>query len=209
MRYAASLPKIAILLASEDALDKGKLEETPEIKADMRMMIAKSSNAAATRMMERVGIDHIAAVLQDPAYKLYDKLNGGGLWVGKPYGKGGVRIGDPLKNLSHAASVLQVCKYYYMLAFGQLVSEDRSRDMLSMLAHPELHHKFVSVLDRVAPTATVYRKSGTWKNWHADSALVWDESRRYIVVALARDGSGETILRELMAKIDHVLVPKS
>jgi beta-lactamase class A len=96
-----------------------------------------------------------------------------------------------------------------MLAFGQLVSEDRSRDMLSMLVHPELHHKFVSVLDHVAPNANVYRKSGTWENWHADSALVWDKTRRYIVVALAMDGSGETILRELMAKIDKVLVPKS
>ena len=209
MMYAASLPKIAVLLASEDALEQGKLEETAEVKQDMRLMIAKSSNSAATRMIERVGMDHIANVLQDPRYKLYDKSNGGGLWVGKPYGKGGVRIGDPLKNISHAASVLQVCKYYYMLAFGQLVNEDRSRDMLHMLSDPQLHHKFVSVLDRVAPAANVYRKSGTWENWHADSALVWDKSRRYIVVALAMDGAGENILRELMHKIDDILVSKS
>lgn len=209
MMYAASLPKIAILLASADAIDKGKIEASPEVKEDMRMMITKSSNSAATRMIERVGIDHIAKVLQDPCYKLYDKLNGGGLWVGKPYGKGNIRIGDPLKNLSHAASVMQVCKYYYMLAFGQLVNEDSSRDMLNMLVDPQLHHKFVSVLDRVAPNAKVYRKSGTWENWHADSALVWDKSRRYIVVALAMDSAGETILRELMAKIDTALVPKA
>lgn len=209
MMYAASLPKIAILLASEVALEKGQLKETPEIKKDMRLMIAKSSNSAASRMMERVGIENIAAVLQHPSYKFYDKQNGGGLWVGKPYGKSNIRIGDPLKNISHAASVKQVCKYYYMLAFGQLVSEERSRDMLEMLVHPELHHKFVSVLDRVAPTANVYRKSGSWRNWHADSALVWGKSRRYIVVALAQDGSGETIMRELMAKIDNVLVPNS
>jgi beta-lactamase class A len=208
MVYAASLPKIAILLASEDAIACGKLKETPEIKADMRMMIAKSSNEAASRMFNRVGVDHISKVLQNPDYNLYDKLNGGGLWVGKPYGSGGTRVGDPLKNLSHAASVMQVAKFYYMLAFGQLVNEDRSRDMLQMLVDPQLHHKFVSVLDRVAPTAKVYRKSGTWENWHADSALVWDASRRYIVVALAQDGSGETILRELMLKIDNALVVK-
>jgi beta-lactamase class A len=184
------------------------IEETPEVKQDMRMMIAKSSNSAATRMFERVGVKHIAKVLQDPCYNLYDKKNGGGLWVGKPYGKGNIRMGDPLKNLSHAASVMQVCKYYYMLAFGQLVSEDRSRNMLQMLSNPELHHKFVSVLDRVAPNATVYRKSGTWENWHADSAMVWDKTRRYIVVALAQDGNGEKILRDLMLKIDTSLVPK-
>jgi len=103
---------------------------------------------------------------------------------------------------------MQVCKYYYMLAFGQLVNEDRSKDMLQMLVDPQLHHKFVSVLDRVAPDAKVYRKSGTWANWHADSALVWDANRRYIVVALAEDGSGETILRELMLKIDTALAVK-
>ena len=208
MVYAASLPKIAILLASEDAIAKGKLEETPEVKLDMRMMIAKSSNEAASRMFNRVGIDQISAVLQDPCYNLYDKQNGGGLWVGKPYGSGSTRVGDPIKGLSHAASVMQVCKYYYMLAFGQLVNEDRSRDMLDMLVNPQLHHKFVSVLDKVAPTAKVYRKSGTWENWHADSALVWDKNRKYIVVALAEDGSGETMLRELMLKIDTALALK-
>ena len=209
MMYAASLPKIAVLLASEDAIERGKLEETHQVRQDMRMMIAKSSNEAASRMIERVGIKQIAAVLQDPCYNLYDKQNGGGLWVGKPYGRGSARIGDPLKNLSHAASVMQVCKYYYMLAFGQLVSEDRSKDMLDLLSDPELHHKFVSVLDRVAPEAKVYRKSGTWENWHADSALVWDKNRRYIVVALAEDAGGETMLRELMLKIDKALVPKA
>jgi len=208
MMYAASLPKIAVLLASEDAINRGNLTETPEVKKDLRMMIAKSSNEAASRMIMRVGIEQIATVLQDPYYNLYDKENGGGLWVGKPYGKSGTRIGDPLKNLSHAASVMQVCKYYYMLAFGQLVSKDRSREMLELLSGPELHHKFVSVLDRVAPTATVYRKSGTWENWHSDSALVWDETRRYIVVVMAMDGSGEKILRDLMLKIDNVLVAK-
>jgi beta-lactamase class A len=208
MVYAASLPKIAILLASEDAIASGKLAETPEVKQDMRLMIAKSSNEAASRMFNRVGIANISSVLQDPCYNLYDKQNGGGLWVGKPYGSGGTRVGDPIKGLSHAASVLQVCKYYYMLAFGQLVNEDRSKDMLDMLVDPQLHHKFVSVLDKVAPGAKVYRKSGTWENWHADSVLVWDKNRRYIVVALAEDGGGETMLRELMLKIDNTLALK-
>ncbi len=208
MVYAASLPKIAVLLASEEAIQEGRIKETAEVKADMRMMIAKSSNSAATRMIDRVGLKNIGQVMQDPCYNLYDKENGGGLWVGKAYGRGNGRIGDPIKNLSHAASVKQVCKYYYMLAFGQLVNPERSKDMLSLLVDPELHHKFVSVLDRVAPNAKVYRKSGTWETWHADSALVWDKDRRYIVVALAEDAAGETMLRELMLKIDTALVSK-
>lgn len=208
MVYAASLPKIAVLLAAEEAIHQGNLKETAEVKADMRLMIAKSSNSAATRMVERVGLQQIGEVMQDPRYNLYDRDNGGGLWVGKAYGRSNGRIGDPIKNLSHAASVKQVCKYYYKLAFGQLVSLERSKDMLNVLVDPELHHKFVSVLDRVAPNAKVYRKSGTWETWHTDSALVWDEDRRYIVVALAQDAGGETMLRELMLKIDTALVSK-
>ena len=208
MVYAASLPKIAVLLASQDAIEKGKFVETPEVKADMRLMIAKSSNAAATRMINRVGLEGISQTLQDPRYNLYDLENGGGLWVGKAYGGSNGRNGDPIKNLSHAASVFEVCRYYYMLAFGQLVSYERSKEMLSFLVDPELHHKFVSVLDRVAPNAKVYRKSGTWETWHTDSALVWDKDRRYIVVALAEDAQGETMLRELMLKIDSALTSK-
>lgn len=208
MVYAASLPKIAILLAGQEAIEQGRIKETAEVKADMRMMIAKSSNSAATRMVNRVGLKEIGKTMQDPRYNLYDVENGGGLWVGKAYGGSNGRIGDPIKNLSHAASVKQVCKYYYKLAFGQLVSPEGSKAMLDVLVDPELHHKFVSVLDRVAPNAKVYRKSGTWENWHTDSAMVWDEDRRYIVVALAQDAAGETMLRELMQKIDTALVAK-
>lgn len=208
MVYAASLPKIAVLLASQESIEQGKIEETAEVKADMRMMIAKSSNSAATRMINRCGLKEIGQIMQDPRYNLYDRENGGGLWVGKAYGGSTGRIGDPIKNLSHAASVQQVCKYYYKLAFGQLVSPEGSKAMLDVLVDPELHHKFVSVLDRVAPNAKVYRKSGTWENWHTDSAMVWDEDRKYIVVALAEDAGGETMLRELMLKIDTALVAK-
>ena len=42
MMYAASLPKIAILLAAMDALEKGELKETAEVRRDMRLMISKS-----------------------------------------------------------------------------------------------------------------------------------------------------------------------
>jgi beta-lactamase class A len=208
--YAASLPKIAILLAATDAIDKGELEETPEIKSDMRLMIAKSNNAATTRMIDRIGLDKIAEVMQDPRYELYDEETGGGLWVGKRYASTGPRKGDPLKNISHAATVTQVCRYYYLLAFGQLVSYDRSKEMLAYMADPELHHKFVNTLDQVAPKAKVFRKSGSWRNYHSDSALIWGPTwRRYIIVALVEDADGEKIMRDLMREVDNTMKPKS
>ena len=207
MMYAASLPKIAILLTAMDAMDKGQLKETPEIKKDLRLMISKSDNAASTRMIDRLGYDKIEKVMTDPKYLFYNKRNGGGLWVGKRYGKGGETHREPLKNLSHAASVTQVCRYFYLLSYGKLVNEKRSKQMLDIFENPELHHKFVNTLDRIAPHARLFRKSGTWETYHADSILVWDEdpTRRYILVALIDDSNGEQIIRDLVVPVEKIL----
>lgn len=208
MMYAASLPKIAILLAAMDAIEKGELKETAEVKKDMRLMISKSDNQASTRMIDRVGYKKIEEVMTDPKYEFYDKQFGGGLWVGKRYGGGGDTNREPLKNLSHAASVTQVCRYYYLLANGKLVNENRSKQMLEIMEDPELHHKFVNTLDQVAPKAKLYRKSGSWKTYHSDSVLVWgdDPGRRYILVALVDDANGEMIIRKLAKSIDAMVM---
>jgi beta-lactamase class A len=210
MMYAASLPKIAILLAAMDAIDKGELKETLEVKKDMRLMISKSNNAASTRMIDRVGYEKIENVMTDPKYMFYDEDHGGGLWVGKRYGGGGDTNREPIKNLSHAASVNQVCRYYYLLAHGKLVNEKRSKQMLDIMSDPELHHKFVNTVEKIAPNAKLFRKSGSWKTYHSDSILVWgkDPNRRYILVALIDDANGEQIIRGLVKPIEKALKTK-
>lgn len=205
MMYAASLPKIGILLAAEDALEKGELEDSEEIQSDLKLMISKSDNSASTRMIDRLGYDKIEQVLTDPKYDLYDEDYGGGIWVGKRYAKTGARHPEPMKGLTHAATVSQVCRYYYMLAYGKLVSFDRSRIMLNLMVDPKLHHKFVNTLEQVAPKAKIFRKSGTWKTWHTDSVLVWGPERRYILVALIEDADGEKICRDLVREVEKVL----
>lgn len=205
MMYAASLPKIAILLAAMDALEKGELQETEEVKHDMKIMISRSDNHASTRMIDRLGYKKIERVLTDPKYKLYDKNYGGGLWVGKRYASQGARYPDPILGLSHAATASQVCRFYYLLATGQLVSPERSSQMLDIMKDPELHHKFVNTLDRVAPQADVYRKSGSWRTYHADSALVEGPNRHYILVALVDDAEGEAICREMVTAVEKVM----
>jgi beta-lactamase class A len=207
MMYAASLPKIAILLSAMDAIEKGELKETEAVKKDMRLMISKSDNAASTRMIDRLGYDKIESVMTDPKYMFYDENHGGGLWVGKRYGGGGDTNREPLKNLSHAATVNQVCRYYYLLANGKLVNRNRSKQMLKIMGDPELHHKFVNSVEKIAPEADLYRKSGSWKTYHSDSILVWgnDPNRRYILVALVDDPNGEQIIRNLVKPIEKAL----
>ncbi|WP_318309107.1 serine hydrolase [Flagellimonas crocea] len=207
MMYAASLPKIAILLSAMDAIEKGELLETNEVKKDMRLMISKSDNAASTRMIDRIGYQKIESVMTDPKYAFYDEGMGGGLWVGKRYGGGGDTYREPLKNLSHAASVTQVCRFYYLLANGKLVNEKRSKQMLGIMENPELHHKFVNTLEKIAPGAQLFRKSGSWKTYHSDSILVWGKTsnRRYILVALIDDPNGEEIIRNLVKPVEKVL----
>ena len=206
MMYAASLPKIAILLAAMDAIDKGELKESAEVDLDMKLMISKSDNHAATRMIDRLGYDKIESVMTDKKYEFYDETYGG-LWVGKRYGGGGDTHREPLKNLSHAATVNQVCRYYYLLANGKLVNNTRSKQMLDIMENPALHHKFVNTLDKIAPDARLFRKSGSWKNFHSDSILVWgkDPKRRYILVALVEDANGEQIIRNLVKPVEKVL----
>jgi beta-lactamase class A len=205
MMYAASLPKIAVLLAAMDALDKGELKDSKEIQNDMRAMISRSNNQATTRMIDRVGYEKIEEVLRTPKHNLYNEKLGGGLWVGKRYAAGGRRYPEPLKGLSHAATTKQVCSFYYQLAMGHLVNEKRSKQMLSIMENPALHHKFVNTLDRVAPNARLFRKSGSWKNFHSDSVLVWGPDRKYIMVALIDDSLGEQIIRDLVIPLEKVM----
>jgi beta-lactamase class A len=206
MMYAASLPKIAVLLAAFQAFEDGTLKQSPEVVDDLTLMIRRSDNPAATRIVDRLGLPAIARTLTAPAVRLYDATTGGGLWVGRAYAQGHACLPDPLKGLVHAATAYQVCRFYYLLASRQLVSPERSAEMLGLLANTAMAHKFIYHLKDTASLDHVYRKSGTWQAWHADSVLVWqDDGRRYILAALLEDPQGEQILRDLLPAAEEVL----
>lgn len=205
MMYAASLPKIAILLG---AFHKAEAQRQPltEVEIDeLTRMIRVSSNSAATNALERVGMDYLAEVLQSRRYHLYDPALNGGLWVGKPYGPAPATRRDPLHNLSHGATAYQVARFYYLLETGQLVSPKASLRMKEILGSPALEHKFVAGLKQAAPEARIYRKSGSWRTYHSDSALVESDERRYIAVGLANDPRGGEWLRRLIVALDRIV----
>ena len=205
MMYAASLPKIAILLAAFQ-----KAEETGEplnenSKELLTRMIRDSSNSAATEMSDWVGLEYISKVLMSDRYKFYDERDDGGIWVGKAYARRGAWRRDPLGNLSHAASAFEVSRFYYLLATDRLVSPNASAEMKQMLSRPAIDHKFVNGLGRARPGSKIYRKSGTWGTYHADSALVERDGRAYIAVALCNDARCGRWLKSLIVRLDNLI----
>jgi len=206
MQYAASLPKIAILLGAFVEIQNGEMKLDQNTRESLTRMIRVSSNEDATRMLNRVGKQRLLGILQSGKYDLYDPKVNGGLWVGKEYGRAPAYQRDPLHNLSHGATAMQTARFYYLLETGKLVNPKLTREMKAMLGNPGIHHKFVKGLADY-PDAKIYRKSGSWRQWHADSAIVEADGHKYIVVALAEDPNGGEWLSRLIQPIHQFMVP--
>ncbi len=206
MLYAASLPKIAILMGAFVEIEQGNMELDDDTRDSLTRMIRNSSNADATRMLNHVGKDRLLEILQSDVYHMYDPAVNGGLWVGKEYGRSSAYKRDPLNNLSHGATPMQAARFYYLLETGQLCNPKLTAEMKEMLGNPGINHKFVKGLAGF-PDARIYRKSGSWKKWHADSAIVEANGHKYIIVALAEDSRGGTWLSQMIKPIHEFMVP--
>ena len=208
MVYAASLPKIAILLGAAAALDQGRLVMTDALHKDINDMIRASCNACATRVLEQVGRQELLETLRSPGLRFYDEEGAGGLWVGKDYGPGQAYQRDPLEGLSHGATAFQAARFYYKLYTRTLVSPEQSEMMLEALVDPGISHKFVKGL-KGYQGMKIYRKSGTWKTYHADSALVTYGGHAYIIIALANHQQGSLWLENLAQPLHKLAVAES
>jgi beta-lactamase class A len=207
MMYAASLPKIAVLLAAFEKIAQGEMKLDEATEYSLTRMIKASSNSDATKMMHQVGKEYIARVLLSPRYRLYDPEHNGGLWVGKDYAKAGLWRRDPLHNLSHGATAMQVARFYFLLVTDNLVTPEHSRKMREILADSELDHKFVRALRRIDPAAAVSRKSGSWSTYRSDSVLVERDGHRYIAVALSNNSTKTRWLGRIITKLDAMVIP--
>ena len=205
MIYAASLPKIAILLGAFVKIEEGSMTLDSSTRKSLTSMIRVSSNREATRMLNRVGKERLLGILQSDKFDLYDPDVNGGLWVGKEYGKSPAFKRDPLHNLSHGATAMQTARFYYLLETGQLVDGKLSDEMKAMLGDPGIKHKFVKGLAGY-PDVDIYRKSGSWRQWHGDSAIVETGSKKYIVVGLAEDANGGAWLSRMIKPIHELMV---
>jgi len=203
MVYAASLPKVAILLGAMVAAERRQLALTEPVLNDLDQMIRVSCNDCATRMLAVVGRERLLAILQEPGFAFYDDDRAGGLWVGKDYASGTAYQRDPIKGLSHAATPYQVARLYYRLDNGSLLDDEHTAIMKKMLDDPAIQHKFVRGLEGENVTIEM-RKSGSWKAFHADSVLVAHPTGSYIAVALIEHPDGEVIMQNLAEILDNL-----
>jgi beta-lactamase class A len=202
IEYAASVPKIGILLAWFQLHPLESLDA--ETRHELGLMIKASSNEMAAKHSRAMGLREIQQVLE--SYGFYDASRGGGLWVGKHYGPNSERIGDPVADHSHAATVRQLLRFYQLLDRGGLVSPAASREMRAIFLSPDIphdDHKFVRAL--AGRNLPLLRKWGSWEEWLHDTALVEGPHRRYVLVGLTHHAAGDAYLEELARAVDDLM----
>jgi beta-lactamase class A len=158
----------------------------------------------ASRFSHQLGLAAIQRVLDEQHF--YDMDRGGGIWVGKHYGRDSERYLGPVGGHSHAATVRQLVRYFLLLEQGELVSPEASRKMREIFASPEIPHdniKFVAGL--AGRDVRIIRKWGTWEDWHHDAAVIEGPNRHYILVALTRHPEGDDYLVELAKAVDDLM----
>jgi beta-lactamase class A len=202
--YGASVPKIGILLTFFAKHPEAATNLNAQTRRELGLMIKLSDNEMAARYSRELGLKKIQEVLN--GYAFYDAQHGGGLWVGKHYGKDGERYGDPVADHSHAVTVRQLLRYYLLLEQERLVSPAASKRMLEIFASPEvapLNDRFVKGLN--GRDLEVLRKSGWWEDWFHDTATVRGKERHYIMVALTHHPNGDEYLERFAREVDDLM----
>ena len=203
--YGASVPKVGILLAYFQLHPEAATNLDPQIAHQLGLMAKASNNEMAAQFSHELGLKQIQAVIN--SYGFYDTNHGGGIWVGKHYGKDTERYPDPVGNNSHAVTVRQLLRYFLMLEQGKLVSPDASKKMREIFASPDIPQdqiKFVKGLE--SRNVQIIRKWGSWENWLHDSAIVTGGGRHYILVALTEHPRGDEYLADLARNIDDLMI---
>lgn len=203
--YAASVPKIGILLAYFTVHPEAATNLDPTVRHELGLMAKASNNEMASKYSHELGLKQIQEILNRGGF--YDKDHGGGIWVGKHYGKDKERYGDPVGDNSHAATVRQLLRYFLLLEQDKLVSPEASKTMKEIFASPDIPFddiKFVKALQH-REGVTMYRKWGTWEDWHHDCAVVTGPGRHYILVSLTKHPQGDDYLVDLATEVDDLL----
>jgi beta-lactamase class A len=203
--YAASVAKIGILLAYFQLNPAAPTNLDALTRHELGLMVRPSSDEMATKFARQMGLSQIQKVLD--SYHFYDASRGGGLWMGKYYGKSGERHGDPVADNSHAATVRQLLRYYILLEQGKLVSPAASKTMLEIFATPDIPADDIKFVKGLAGRdVQIIRKWGSWEDWLHDTAVITGPRRKYILVGLTHHPRGDEYLVDLAAAVDDLMI---
>ncbi len=203
--YAASIAKVGILLAYFQLHPEAATNLDVKTRHELGKMAKASDNAMAAVCSQELGLKPIQQVLN--AYRLYDPRHGGGIWVGKHYGRSSERYGDPIDDHSHAANVRQLLRYFLFLEQGRLVSPEASKTMREIFATPEVPHtdnKFVKAL--AGRNVEIIRKWGSWQTYLHDAAVIKGRNRHYILVGLTNHKNGDGYLEDMAIRVDDLMI---
>jgi beta-lactamase class A len=203
--YAASVPKIAILLAYFHTHPEAIDWLDPQVGRELGEMVKLSSDEMAAKYSQLVGLKTIQGILND--YGFYDARRGGGIWCGKHYGLATERYPSPVGGHSHAATVRQLLRFYLLMEQGKLVSPAVSKAMRRIFESPELEHlddRFIKGL--AGRDVRVIRKSGWWENWLHDTGVVTGPERKYVLVAMTNHPRGDAYLEAIAPRADDLFV---
>ncbi len=204
IEYGASVPKIGILLAYFVRHPEEAIDPDPAVRHELGLIAKASSNELAARHSARLGLREIQRCLNERGF--YDPERGGGLWVGKHYGRSDERYPDPVGGHSHAATVRQVLRYFVLLEQDRLESPVVSRALREIFDAPAIpHDRHRFVLGLAGRPVAIRRKWGEWEDWRHDAAVVTGPGRHYVLVALTHHPRGDDYLVALAAGADDLL----
>ena len=202
--YAASIPKIGILLAWFHKHPEAASVLAPEVRHELGVMIKASDNEIAAKYSRELGLVEIQRILD--SYGFYHPQHGGGIWVGKHYGLDTERHGDPVGDHSHAATVRQLLRFFLLLEQDRLISPAASEKMRQIFLSPEIPHDHIKFAKGLTgKNVEIIRKWGSWEHWLHDAAVVKGAYEHYILVALTYHPAGDAYLAELASSIHELL----
>jgi beta-lactamase class A len=202
--YAASVPKIGILLAYFAIRPEAATTIDAQTRYELGLMIKASSDEIAAKFSHELGLKKIQDVLN--TWGFYDAEQGGGIWVGKHYGETVERYADPVGDHSHAATVRQLLRFFLLLEREQLVSPTASRVMREIFDSPGIPHDQIKFVKGLAGRdLDIIRKWGSWEDWLHDAAVVKGHGKHYILVALTHHPRGNDYLEGLASGVDDLL----
>lgn len=207
IEYAASVAKIGILYAWFDLHREAPGHMDPQVERELGEMAKISSNEMAAKYSREIGLKKIQEILTRDGF--YDAAHGGGIWVGRHYGKSEERYGDPLADHSHAVTVRQVLRFFLLLEQGKLISPEASAEMRRIFDSPELPHDNIKFVKALSANSDLHlrRKWGTWEDWMHDAAAVSGPGRHYLLTAVTHHPRGDEYLEKFAAAVDAHLAP--